>query len=149
MRKCIPKQDARNRFLFPPQPKWGFPTEKTRGQWRGGDATGSSPDGHGRPRLYQEHGMGWERLGTSNDNLKCCSAFIWYMFFNSLVQTLALSVLNQELKGSCLKGRSLERGGISGLGVINHWTKEGCAPLWWHLISVLQFLDWQLMLIKF
>ena len=63
--------------------------------------------------------MGWEQLGTNNDNLKCCSAFMQHMFFSSLVQTLALSVLNQELKGSCLKG-SLEKGGISGLGVTDH-----------------------------
>ena len=74
---------------------------------KGGRCYQNCPDGHGRRRLCKEHGMGWEQLGTNNDNLKCCSAFMQHMFFSSLVQTLALSVLNQELKEYFSRGRGL------------------------------------------
>lgn len=42
--------------------------------------------------------MGQKPLGTNNDNMEFLSAFIEHMLYNFSVQTLVLSVLNEELK---------------------------------------------------
>lgn len=129
--------------------KWSFPTEKTRGQWReemllsslmvtaGPGFTGSTRNGVGTTGHQQRQ----------PEMLLCfCVIHVLQFFSSNTGPKCSKSGTKRQLP----EGEEFGEGeGFLVLGVINHWTKEGCAPCddTWFL-SFSSLTD-TLMLIKF